>query len=392
MTKNETSDDIKRRQDQQYEELQWWIENNKQIGHRKVMLCNNSIPNTDEFNQLLEKHKDFVEIYQLRYIPNFVYGKSLDTDHVNDYLTSMKQLNYRAGDHALYIRSIDIIKVFFFNECFNDYIDTYQHVGVIDMDELFIPNTMKNFTKESQYIEFVADTDLNGVNNKQSLLKIFDVECKADNSTAPPIDVHISNLFQVTNTRTSYRFYSDKHFPIKSEKYIIEELEKYFNSNLSTNETRHSLNLTEPTDKVLVNYTLVIDGPRDVNYAKNLIKLYRLLVDDFNVKKHDELQKYTKHNVFNRFIYLNRPVGDEGLKVIYNTDTNLIMHVHFAFMEKVASLEIANQYARYSHFRSKTKMENGWVINVKEIGFDFNYLFCYYRKVLKNIASIDILE
>jgi len=37
-----------------YQDLFWWIELNRQAGYKKIVFCNNSIPNTKEFNDLFE--------------------------------------------------------------------------------------------------------------------------------------------------------------------------------------------------------------------------------------------------------------------------------------------------------------------------------------------------
>ena len=44
-----------------HQDLFWWIELNRRAGYKKIVFCNNSIPNTKEFNDLFEKNKDFVE-------------------------------------------------------------------------------------------------------------------------------------------------------------------------------------------------------------------------------------------------------------------------------------------------------------------------------------------
>jgi hypothetical protein len=258
------------------------------------------------------------------------------------------------------------------------------------MDELFIPNTMTTFNREQQYVHYMSKVDLNEITDKKSLLKSLDFEsrCMPEGLPIPPIDSHIQNIFNITNRKTSYRFASDKHFPIASEKKIVEALEKYFESNSTTT----VIELTEPSDSGPSPYKLIINGPDDIKYAKNMVKMYKLLIEDFKKTNSDKLQKYTRHNIFDRFLYLNRALDDEGLKVIYDTDTNRIMHVHFAFSEYVKSEELDINLARYSHFRSKSKMTKDWQIPIKEIRFDFNYLFCFYRKSLKSIASIDILE
>ena len=58
-------------QTNEYKHFNWWIEMNKRSGYDKIIMCNNSIPNTNEFNRILKKNKNFLHLNRLNCFPNF---------------------------------------------------------------------------------------------------------------------------------------------------------------------------------------------------------------------------------------------------------------------------------------------------------------------------------
>lgn len=75
-----------------YKNFQYWIELNKRAGYDKIWLCNNSIPNTDDFNQIFKKHADFIEIHQLKCLPNFLpNSKGFYVNHYSELEKALKQ-------------------------------------------------------------------------------------------------------------------------------------------------------------------------------------------------------------------------------------------------------------------------------------------------------------
>lgn len=56
----------------EYKHFSWWLELNKRSGYDKIVMCNNSIPDTDEFRAIFKKHSGFVQVNQLQCLPNFL--------------------------------------------------------------------------------------------------------------------------------------------------------------------------------------------------------------------------------------------------------------------------------------------------------------------------------
>jgi hypothetical protein len=59
-------------EDKDASSLSWWIEMTKLAGFKKIVIFNNSIVNTQNFEKLFETLKNYVEIKQFRCLPNFI--------------------------------------------------------------------------------------------------------------------------------------------------------------------------------------------------------------------------------------------------------------------------------------------------------------------------------
>ncbi len=55
-----------------YKHFSWWLKLNKRAGYDKIIMCNNSIPNTVEFKQVFKRHSNFIQVNELKCLPNFL--------------------------------------------------------------------------------------------------------------------------------------------------------------------------------------------------------------------------------------------------------------------------------------------------------------------------------
>ena len=60
-----------------YKILEDWIRIHKQIGYQKIVLHNNSIPNTSNFNNLFLKNQDFVVIKENKFYPDIINNSNV---------------------------------------------------------------------------------------------------------------------------------------------------------------------------------------------------------------------------------------------------------------------------------------------------------------------------
>ena len=99
-----------------------WIEINKHLGYKKLVLFNASIPFT-KYHEFFEKNKDFVEVRSYELFPHIVNGQFR--------FVHKKDITYIV-DKRLHER-VSLV------ECFYTYFADYDRIAVFDSDELIFP-------------------------------------------------------------------------------------------------------------------------------------------------------------------------------------------------------------------------------------------------------------
>ena len=384
-----------------YEKLSWWLEANRQFGFAKVVLTNNSIPDTEAYRRLFAKHEGFVEINQLQYLPNFMNNET----EVNPprYFRSFLQLN------PTYAPEYNLFKFLIYNECFVTNIDTYQYILVQDVDELLIPRVNKRFLYDTDAQALVSSLNFDRVGDKASEIgKMLDVgaTCPAptsDEANAPNIDTYMQHIKKLHEENT-YHFKMDHHLNNDSVNNILTHFAAYFDSSLYRNisslagkgDDRHEITITDVSFFGNITYTILFEGEKDINYGKNLVKLYQLLVDGLRRDNNRSMSALSAYNHFDRFLVLNGDLTSwqEG-KTLHNTDISLEVGIHFPEKIKTWYYTKIVDYnnGHMSHFRWQTNLKlfnkslPRLTMNVKDLKFDFNYFYCYFPTMLKSIAS-----
>jgi hypothetical protein len=189
-----------------YKDLFWWIEMHKQAGYKKIIFCNNSIPNTQEFGDIFEKNKNFIEIIQLNFLPNFM-EKNVSTLVTHKYLNSYHPL----GSH--YHVDSDLFNVMITNECFLNNTDKYSHVSVIDNDEIIMPRVNSRLLQNVDNFNFISK-----LNRTQDL---NDLEMSCSSNKSERIDIYLRN-FKTFKPATTFYFHKGFYLRDKQVKQIIE--------------------------------------------------------------------------------------------------------------------------------------------------------------------------
>jgi len=124
-------------EDKDASSLSWWIEMVKLSGYKKIVIFNNSVANTQVFENIFETHKNFVEIKQFRCLPNFYKPEK------GQYLENYKDfINGEWETKNIYFIGFDGVAN---NECL--YANSYESkfVMVQDNDESFLVPRLENF-------------------------------------------------------------------------------------------------------------------------------------------------------------------------------------------------------------------------------------------------------
>lgn len=357
-----------------YNQLLWWIELAKLSGYNGIMICNNSIPNNKKFNSLFEKHKDFIEIYQFHSFPNDMKKKDIQSDHDHIYFNYIDQLTDGIN--------IDVLNTLVSNECYADHIEDYNYIAIFDADEIVIPREINDLTNSYNLISYYNELD-----------DIFSNYKCISSENATPIIKHMHDVENANNlTRpVSMYFKNGMYLDDKNSRYIFQKIEQYFKSSIflmnQFNESfRHSINVKYKTKDELSKYgkfelnydrNFILTGQNDINYAKNLIKIYKNIYSSNRTLNYD----------FERFVYLYGDItsAQKG-KSIHNTLSSTKTYIHWPIETEFISIDSRTQ-GFLSHFRHFTQQFKAQTVPITDLGLDLNYYSCYYKKILKSIDS-----
>ena len=358
----------------QFEQLSTWIEMNKLFGYQKLVLCNTTIPNTREYNALFAKHAQFVELSQLHYLPN---------------IREEQQSNlYDADFEALNVAERDLFKIFHYNQCFMNNVDKYERVLVQDVDELLIPRHNRLFRRDSDMYTYLSDLHLDTVHDRQGLLGalgLAESSCLKSVESLSPIDAFVEDIETMTNgsKRTLY-FKMGHHLNDATLNAIIDGLAKYLNSSefkeMEASRSKHHVHdiglLHADSSYGRFAFKIVMKSKRDILYAKNLVKLYKLLLSSLSVGN------------FSRFVFINGEwTSRQDGKTMHDTSSSLALSIHGEVQALSYPVEVDQSLAHLSHFRKELNVHFAQhnltiVLHVSDIKVDLNYLFCFYRQNL----------
>jgi hypothetical protein len=370
-----------------YKDFFWWIEMHKQAGYKKVLFCNNSIPNTKEFNQIVEMNKDFVEISQLTYLPNFRHDNRNRSSKSHNYLNYFHEFSSNFGVDS------DIYNMIMTNECFLNNTDKYSHVSVIDNDEIIMPRINSKIVKTSENFKFISNLDFKNLLPNE--LVNLESSCSTDNENK--LDNYFNNF---TTQPATFHFGMGFYLRDKQIRQIIETFEEYFkekSSNLNYSQSHKIVvldKLSAQSDHNVYNFTFILANKEEINYAMNLCKIYRQLVEDF--KKLNEIQKYSEN--FNRFFYIGGLLSSFACgKSSHSTDLTFELSVHYPegdprHPDQAKLHMIGYEYGQLSHFRRVNEFHKSSQkeISIKELILDLNYLSCYYKPIVEKFSKIKL--
>jgi hypothetical protein len=340
----------------QYKDFEWWIKLNQRIGYKKIIFCNNSIPNNREYNEIFLKYKHLIELSQLNSIPNFV------SDQLNGtqvYLKSYLELKYN-GKFFPYYR--DIFEVLYENECFLNNAYKYEHISILDNDETIIPRSNKKILKNKDFIKYV--------------LKYDGGKLELENSCASvKIDQYLNSIKKSENLHFLMGFYLSNNII----KHIFNEIEAYISSGAYLKS--RLIKIIDPHPVSLgynpYNYTFLVNGNDDLNYVKNLLFIYKKIIEIWT--KNAELYGL---NIFNRIFFIaGSSTSNKCGKTSYHSDKVFDFTVHYPDDLKFHWVDF--NIGHSSHFR-ETYTFRQINISITEFMIDFNYFYCYFKPIVEN--------
>ena len=367
-----------------YQNLFWWIELHKQAGYKKAIFCNNSIPNTKEFHDLFAKNKDFIEVGQFDYFPDFI---NFQNSSSHKYLNTYDQLG------PAFPVDTDSFSMMNLNECYLNNTNKYKHVSVVDLDEVIIPFENNRLSTKLDNFNFVSQLNFEKDSSVQEKLSNLHTSCSYD------LKNKLENYLDVLkNASVNFYFHMGFYLSEIEAKQIIDTIEVYFKS--STNNTeKHIIKIPdlEPQSEKhnSYNFTFIIKNQAEKDYALNLCKTYRNIIQSFKNLNEIFIKKNSR---FHRFFYIGGLLSSFAAgKTFHNTDSSFDVSLHYPNADSdypnQANLHwVGYEQGHVSHFRNLNEFHKSSQkeISITELILDLNYINCYYKPILEKNFKIFI--
>jgi hypothetical protein len=366
-----------------FESFKFWIELNKRSGHQKISICDHAIENEISFKDLFDKYKNFLELTQLKCLPNL----QSNSKYINfTYLKRFSSLEY--GDTGTYdVTKMELINRLVLNECYLEHIDEYKYIAVFDTDEIILPRKTSEFFTLSDQKEFINIS-------KQPPIQSDCYRYKSKSVFEDYLN-EIIRFTSVKDPRLPFYFKQAYFVDIQLVEQLFDQL--------------HKIKLLKSNISYYLNYSVkVVDANRqkgpfvfsfeirsldDLNYGMKLLEIYNTLVKPLISNS---------SNDFKRLFSIIGELNDFALgKTVHDTRKTLDFDVHVA--------------QSYFHFNGNTRLEDfkiftahtidtffsynlGYVshfrkqqyflyksVPISNLYFDLNYFYCYFLPIFNKI-------
>jgi hypothetical protein len=340
-------------EDKNHVDLKWFTELNRQIGFDRVIISNNSVPNTKDFNKIFSNNRDILEVVQYNYLPNFLHPNSSQR-----FVNNLEDLAPKGGefvpDHLHLIVPNDIMA---YTECIFNNIDKANKIFIGDIDETFIPSKLPKFDTKQQSIETLSKmnlkNELEATNFNNNFLKQENcINSLKNNETF--LQSYLNSIYKNLNIPNESSIYISSLLFFKDD--LTEEIFKQMkfalanvstlvnpssNSNTSLQVNSSSLATKFPLKiKIFkkhvptqtksfvfhdasydVNCSIVINDEFELKYAQSLLSLYMYVLKPFLKENAPYLQFESER--LSRFFYIDTFVRG---KSFLNTQKTEFMH------------------------------------------------------------------
>jgi GTPase SAR1 family protein len=320
-------------EDKNHVDLKWLVELNRQIGFDRVIISNSSVPNTKDFNEILVKNRDILEVVQYNYLPNFLHPNSSQR-----FVNSLEDLVPKGVeftlDHLNFVVPVDIMA---YTECIFNNIDKARKIFIGDIDETFIPSKLPKFDTKQQSIETLSKMNLkNEIEaidfNKNFLKQENCINSLKSNETF--LQSYLNSIYRNSNIPNENSIYISSLLYLKDD--LTEEIFKQMEfllanlptlENLSSNAsfqvnssslaTKFPLKIkifkkhvpTQTKNFVFydasydVNCFITMNDEFELKYARSLLSLYKYVLKPF-LKENAPYLQYESERL-SRFFYMD---------------------------------------------------------------------------------------
>lgn len=283
-------------------QFKWWIEMNRMHGYDKVVIYNNSIANSAEFERLFAENKNFVQLIQFKCLPNFIETNNAHRPFINYFKEIETLFKKQIIQYHVHFEE------FVFTECYLENKDKYKYVTVNDQDETVVPRYLNDFRRiqtdfvenNAQFVNKSERTCFYGDKNVNSIEEYLKRTKKGFLQTKPDQNI-------------TFHFSTGIYMKDKTMNVFFNQLGKVLNINFSNQTNLTSplalwVNVNESDEKnnrnggQRMDFNVTIKNENELMYARYLHDLYFKIVKPFNQRNQLELKKI--YEPFNRFFYL----------------------------------------------------------------------------------------
>jgi hypothetical protein len=364
-------------------DMEWNIKLLKRMGYDKKHICDHMIEKDESFRRLFDEHKEFLEMDELKCIPNLQNRASLLDQ---PYLKNYADLRVDNDDN---VPQFDVVNMLIENECYLNNIDKYRFIKVADTDELVFPRQIKGLSTLGSVRLYVSRIDYD---QSDPFLR---VTCDQDVKIESFLNKLDAGAKPVT-TEISFNFKYGTHIFNSMVDELFKSLEiELANANTSSASSYRTIKLKQ--------ISFSINDAEELKYAASLLKLYKSYVKPLLDKSKIELTAKVGH--FDRLFFVTGSASDRYYgKSIHNTRRSMDLHMHWSNSvieidknNATASIRYGNGFlgklelvsspdiAHMSHFRKNRlrfdQMDS--VIPFSSFHFDLNYLKCYMLPLLR---------
>ena len=345
-----------------------WISYHTTTGISKIVIYNNSIENSQNFENLFEKYSNLIEIRQSQCFPTFSY---MNTE--NKYFRTFNDLLTLDEESFPHRWTIEVVTI---TDCYLDHVDKYKMISVVDQDEVIFPRKLKQFypmTNDFSYLKFsehyLSDSFDNECNSKNpSLLLPYTIKLIFDLKLNYYSNVHFRNGFYITHT-------------------FAEEIFQKINQQITSNTKLPFRLFVKDEEQSLyksrdIIYKFKIDNFEDLNYSLTLNRFYLNHLKPFIVKHRNKSLERLHPTYFRFFYFSGSPLEWRPSKTVHNTLNSKYIQHHWPIQPNEYQM-IPYQYGHLSHFRKRNDIiSKGVYFSITDLKFDLNYFACYLKPII----------
>ena len=177
-----------------------------------------------------------------------------------------------------------------------------------------------------------------------------------------------------------------------SSNYVFEHNKASHFKTCALQESAFDLNQKQNTSRI----NKIETNLAEINYALNLCKIYRNLIEKFESLHEKDLGRYADR--FHRFFYIGGLLSSFACgKSFYSTDVAFYFTVHYPEYDAKYNKQAELHYTGYNqghlaHFRHVNEFHKSSQkeISITELILDLNYLNCYYKPIVEKHSGIKL--